>query len=295
MSSFWSWTVSIIVILHMLAYLWLLYATSKKKVEAEDDEDNTTGHVWDEDLTEYNNPLPRWWLWLFVITIVFAGAYLYVYPGLGNYQGSLNWSQGGQYQENHDKLIAARNKVYSSFIDKPTDELVKDKAALKIGRKIFAMNCSQCHGSDAEGNIGFPNLADDDWNYGGEFEQIKISISEGRKGIMPPFASILQEDGVKQVAAYVRSLTENNQRADLVKAGQEKYKMICSSCHGDDAKGKDVFGAPNLTDNIWLHGSSDIIEKVLIEGLKANMPAHKHLLDVNSIKLVTAYVYSLNR
>jgi cytochrome c oxidase cbb3-type subunit 3 len=279
----------------MLAYLWLLYATSKKKVEAEDDEDNTTGHVWDEDLTEYNNPLPRWWLWLFVITIVFAGAYLYVYPGLGNYQGSLNWSQGGQYQENHDKLIAARNKVYSSFIDKPTDELVKDKAALKIGRKIFAMNCSQCHGSDAEGNIGFPNLADDDWNYGGEFEQIKISISEGRKGIMPPFASILQEDGVKQVAAYVRSLTENNQRADLVKAGQEKYKMICSSCHGDDAKGKDIFGAPNLTDNIWLHGSSDIIEKVLTEGLKANMPAHKHLLDVNSIKLVTAYVYSLNR
>lgn len=295
MSSFWSWTVSIIVILHMLAYLWLLYATSKKKVEAEDDEDNTTGHVWDEDLTEYNNPLPRWWLWLFVITIVFAGAYLYVYPGLGNYQGSLNWSQGGQYQENHDKLIAARNKVYSSFIDKPTDELVKDKAALKIGRKIFAMNCSQCHGSDAEGNIGFPNLADDDWNYGGEFEQIKISISEGRKGIMPPFASILQEDGVKQVAAYVRSLTENNQRADLVKAGQEKYKMICSSCHGDDAKGKDIFGAPNLTDNIWMHGSSDIIEKVLTEGLKANMPAHKHLLDVNSIKLVTAYVYSLNR
>jgi cytochrome c oxidase cbb3-type subunit 3 len=295
MSNFWNWTVSIIVILHMLAYLWLLYATSKKKVETKNDEDNTTGHVWDEDLTEYNNPLPRWWLWLFVITIIFSGAYLYLYPGLGNYQGSLDWSQTGQYQANQEKLMASRNKIYSSFIDKPNDELVKDSAALKVGRKLFAMNCSQCHGSDAEGAVGFPNLADNDWNYGGEFEQIKTSIAEGRKGVMPPFASILQEDGVKQVAAYVRSLSENNQRADLVKEGHEKYKMICSSCHGDDAKGKDVFGAPNLADNIWLHGSSDIIEMVLTEGLNANMPAHKHLLDDNSIKLVTAYVYSLSQ
>lgn len=293
MSTFWSWTVTIIVILHMLAYLWLLYATSKKKVDNE--EDDTTGHVWDEDLTEYNNPLPRWWLWLFVGTIIFSGAYLYIYPGLGNYQGSINWSQEGQYQANQEKLVAARNKIYSSFIDKPVDELVKDTAALKIGSKLFAMNCSQCHGSDAEGAVGFPNLADNDWNYGGEFEDIKTSITEGRMGQMPPFISILQEDGVKQVAAYIRSFNDRNQNQRLLAQGEEKFKMICSSCHGADGKGLNEFGAPNLADNIWLHGSSDIIEKAMSKGLNGNMPAHKQLLDEDSIKLVSAFVYSLSR
>jgi cytochrome c oxidase cbb3-type subunit 3 len=278
----------------MIAYLWLLYATSKKKIDNKD-EDNTTGHVWDEDLTEYNNPLPRWWLWLFVITIVFSGAYLYAYPGLGNYQGSLNWSQEGQYKENQVKLMASRNEIYSSFIDKPINELIQDPSALKIGQKLFAMNCSQCHGSDAEGAIGFPNLADNDWNYGGEYEDIKTSITDGRIGQMPPFASILQDDGVKQVAAYIRSFNDKNQNKRLIEQGQDKFKMLCSSCHGDDAMGLDEFGAPNLTDNIWLHGSDDVIESVLTKGLNGNMPAHKHLLDENSIKLVSAFVYSLSR
>ena len=293
MSTFWSWTVTIIVVLHMLAYLWLLYATSNKKVE--NDEDETTGHVWDEDLTELNNPLPRWWLWLFIGTIIFSGAYLYIYPGLGNYQGSINWSQEGQYQANQEKLVAARNKIYSSFIDKPIDQLVQDSSALKMGKKLYAMNCSQCHGSDAEGAVGFPNLADNDWNYGGDFETIKTSITEGRISQMPPFLSILQEDGVKQVAAYIRSFTDHNQNQRLLAQGQEKFTMLCSSCHGPDGKGMNEFGAPNLTDNIWLHGSSDVIERVLEHGINGNMPAHKHLLDENSIKLVTAYVYSLSR
>lgn len=292
MSNFWHWTVIIIVVLHMLAYLWLLFATSKKKVAKNDE--NTTGHEWDG-IVELDSPMPRWWLWLFVGTIIFAGAYLYAYPGLGNYEGSLGWTQHNQFEANYKKVTDARNKSFAAFIDKPIDEMIADKKAMLIGGRIFANNCALCHGSDAQGATGFPNLADDDWNWGGDFEQVLTSVKQGRNGIMPALGPALGEDGVKQVAAYVRSLSSNGQDAALVAEGQGKFAMFCAACHGPDGKGNDLFGAPDLTDDVWLHGSSDIIETALYEGLNGQMPAHAEILDDNRVKLVAAYVYSLSQ
>ncbi len=292
MNNFWHWTVIVIVIVHLIAYIWLLLATAKKKVAKNDK--NTTGHEWDG-IVELDSPMPRWWLWLFVISIIFAAGYLYAYPGLGNYQGSLNWSQQKQFQAHYDKVTEARNKSFATFINKPIDELVNDDKAMLIGSRIFANNCALCHGSDAQGATGFPNLTDDDWNWGGDFEQILTSVKTGRNGIMPPLAPALGEEGVKQVAAYVRSLSSTEQDANLVAEGQNKFNMFCAACHGTDGKGNDMFGAPNLTDNIWLHGTSEIIETAIYEGLSGKMPAHAEILDENRVKLVAAYVYSLSK
>lgn len=293
MSEFWHWFVIAIVILHIVAYLWLLLATAKKKVPANDN--NDTGHVWDEDITELNNPLPMWWLGLFILTIIFSLAYLYLYPGLGNYQGHLNWSQEQQFSQKFADLQQARNASYQAFINKPIEEMIKDPQAMLIGERLYKANCSQCHGSDAKGATGYPNLIDQDWLYGGDYQQIYHSITEGRNGIMPIFANMLQEEGVKSVAAYVRNLSDATHLPLLAKKGKAKFEAFCTSCHGTDAKGNTLLGAPNLTDDVWLHGSSDVIETALYEGFNNKMPAHKNLLDDNSRTIIAAYIYSLNQ
>ncbi len=293
MSNFWHWTVIIVVVAHIIAYLWLLFATSKKKVDKR--ADNTTGHVWDEDLTELDNPMPRWWLWLFVITIVFSVGYLYLYPGLGNLKGSKDWTSIKEFQTSYAEVTDARNKSFAGFINKPIDELIKDEQAMLIGQRIFANNCAQCHASDAQGAVGFPNLTDDDWNWGGDHATIVTTLTDGRMGVMPAFAPALGEDGTKQVAAYVRSLSGVDHDPALAVEGEAKFAMFCAACHGPDGKGQDLFGAPNLTDDIWLYGSHEIIETALYEGLNGNMPAQKDILDENRIKLVAAYVYSLSQ
>mgnify|MGYP000442179551 FL=1 len=293
MSNFWHWTVIIVVIGHILAYLWLLFATAKKKTDKR--EDNTTGHVWDDDLRELDNPMPRWWLWLFVITIVFSIGYLYAYPGLGNMKGSLEWSSINEFETHYQEVTDASNQSFAGFIDKPINDLIADQQAMLIGQRLFANNCAQCHASDAKGAMGFPNLVDDDWNWGGDFETILTSIKQGRVGVMPAFAPALGEDGTQEVAAYVRSLSGLDHDAELAAAGQPKFGMFCAACHGPEGKGQEMFGAPNLTDDIWLHGSADAIQTALYEGFNNNMPAQLDLLDENRVKLVAAYVYSLSQ
>ena len=293
MSNFWHWTVIIVVIGHILAYLWLLFATAKKKTDKR--EDNTTGHVWDDDLRELDNPMPRWWLWLFVITIVFSLGYLYAYPGLGNMKGSLEWSSINEFETHYQEVTDARNQSFAGFIDKPIDALIADQQAMLIGQRLFANNCAQCHASDAKGAMGFPNLTDDDWNWGGDFETILTTIKQGRVGVMPAFAPAHGEDGTQEVAAYVRSLSGLDHDAELAAAGQPKFGMFCAACHGPEGKGQEMFGAPNLTDDIWLHGSADAIQTALYEGFNNNMPAQLDLLDENRVKLVAAYVYSLSQ
>lgn len=293
MSNFWHWTVIIVVVAHIIAYLWLLFATSKKKVDKR--ADNTTGHVWDEDLTELDNPMPRWWLWLFVITIVFSVGYLYLYPGLGNLKGSKDWTSIKEFETSYAEVTDARNKSFAGFINKPIDELIKDEQAMLIGQRIFANNCAQCHASDAQGAVGFPNLTDDDWNWGGDHATIVTTLTDGRMGVMPAFAPALGEEGTKQVAAYVRSLSGIDHKPSLAAEGEAKFGMFCAACHGADGKGQELFGAPNLTDDIWMYGSHEIIETALYEGLNGNMPAQKDILDENRIKLVAAYVYSLSQ
>lgn len=293
MSSFWHWTVTIVVIAHIIAYCWLLFATAKKKTDKR--ADNTTGHVWDDDITELDNPMPRWWLWLFVATIIFSIIYLILYPGLGNYDGTKEWTQQGRFEANYQKVVDAREEIYAAFINKPVDEMIQDDTAMLLGQRIYANNCAQCHASDAQGGYGYPNLTDDNWKWGGEFDTIIQTISNGRTGIMTPWAGPLGEDGVKQVAAYVRSLSGIDHDAQLAESGAAKFQMFCVACHGPEGKGNQMLGAPDLTDDVWLYGSHEIIETALYEGLQGYMPPQNEVLDEHQIKLVAAYVYSLSR
>ena len=295
MSSGWSIWIIVIVALHIIGYSWLLYSTSKMKEDDHKDGD-TTGHVWDG-IEEYNNPLPKWWLYMFILTIVFSVVYLILYPGMGNYKGTLNWTQEGAWAEENTVVLEKRAKLFSTFINKSIPEMTKDVKAMEIGERLFANHCSSCHGSSAQGAVGYPNLADNDWLYGGEPATIQQSIAGGRNGVMPPWGAALGEDGVKQVAAYVRDFSEKGQDTVLVAEGQKKFAMFCVACHGADAKGVQVLGGPNLTDNTWLHYDYENLEKVnsiIAEGISGKMPKHSELLDDNSIKVLAAYVYSLS-
>jgi len=254
----------------------------------------TTGHQWDG-IEEYNNPLPRWWLFMFVFTIIFAVGYLVLYPGMGNYKGTLDWTQENEWAKENQEVLAKRAELFSTFIDKPIPEMIQDEKAMAIGERLFANHCSTCHGSDAQGAVGFPNLTDNDWLYGGEPDTLVQTITNGRNGVMPAWGSALGDDGVKQVAAYVRNFSEQGQDEELVNEGQKKFAMFCVACHGTDAKGNHLLGAPDLTDNIWLHSfDSGLIESILYDGISGKMPAHGELLDDGSIKVLAAYVYSLS-
>jgi len=293
MSSGWSLFIIVIVIAHIVGYAYLLFSTSKMKAENYKPGE-TTGHEWDG-IEEYNNPLPRWWLYMFVLTILFAIAYLILYPGMGNYKGTLGWSEEGAWEAENKEVLAKRAELFSTFIDKPIPDMIHDKKAMAIGERLFANHCSTCHGSDAQGAVGFPNLTDNDWLYGGEPNTLVQTITNGRHGVMPAWGAALGDDGVKQVAAYVREFSEKGQNEVLVSEGQKKFAMFCVACHGADAKGNHLLGAPNLTDDIWLHSfDSGMIETILMQGTSGKMPAHAALLDNGSIKVLAAYVYSLS-
>lgn len=293
MTNFWSWWIIIIVVIHIIGYAYLLHATSTMKADGHK-QGETTGHEWDG-IEEYNNPLPRWWFHLFILTIVFAVGYLAYYPGMGNYKGISEWTSVKAWQEENDKVLAKRAELFSTFIGKPIPEMIKDEKAMAIGERLFANHCSTCHGSDAQGAVGFPNLADNDWLYGGDPATLITSITNGRNGVMPPWGAALGEDGVNQVSTYVRNMSEEGQDAALVAEGKTKYGMFCMACHGTDGTGNLMLGAPNLTDNTWLHSyDSSRIESIVNDGISGEMPAHGELLDESSIKVLAAYVYSFN-
>jgi cytochrome c oxidase cbb3-type subunit 3 len=292
-NTFWANYVAILTGLSIVACALLLIFTGKKKVIAASD--NTTGHVWDEDLKEMNNPLPMWWVGLFVITIVFAILYLFLYPGLGQREGSLNWSSRNQYDAEVAKANEALQPLYARFDAMPVEELAKDGKAKAIGERLFMNNCAQCHGSDANGSKGFPNLTDGDWLYGGQPEQIKHTITKGRNGVMPPMAQAVgNADDVRNLANYVLSLS--NSPHDNVRAQLGKSKFVsCAACHGPDGKGMQAVGAPNLTDKVWLHGWGEQSVISMINGGKNNlMPAQEGRLTPSQIHVLTAYVWGLS-
>ncbi len=292
-SNFWSVYVAAISIVSIVACLLLLWFSGKAKAMTAND--NTTGHVWDGDLREMNNPLPRWWVWLFIITIVFALVYLALYPGLGNYAGKLGWSSTGQHRaemEKGDKEVAP---LYAKFGGMKPEDVVKDAQAMAIGERLFMNNCSQCHGSDARGSKGFPNLTDGDWLHGGTPEIIKETMTKGRIGNMPPMAAAVgTPDDVKNVAHYVLSLS--NSPHDSLKAALGKSKFVaCAACHGMDGKGNPALGAPNLTDDIWLHGWGENAIVAMINNGKVNqMPAQADKLSESQIHVLASYVWGLS-
>ena len=292
-SQFWDVYIAILSLVSIVACALFLKSQSVRKIPGAAP---TTGHTWDEDLAEYNNPLPRWWSWLFYITIVFAIAYLVLYPGLGSWRGALGWSQVTQLEQE----LAAADKRFGPMYDKfaaiDLETLSKNPDALAIGQKLFLNNCAQCHASDGGGSRGFPNLTDRDWLWGGEPATIKATIANGRTGTMPAFGPALGEQGVKDVAHYVMSLSGLTHDSLRKARGEPTFKSTCAACHGPEGKGNPALGAPNLTDRIWLHGSAEpVIIETITRGRTSQMPAHKDLLSEAKIHLLTAYVLSLSQ
>jgi cytochrome c oxidase cbb3-type subunit 3 len=292
-NSGWSWYVIAIVVGGLAFCMFVLMVASKHRPMAND---NTTGHLWDEDLRELNNPLPRWWLWLFVITVIFAAVYLALYPGLGSSKGAFSWTSVGQYNAEQDKARAAMAPVYAKYVSMSAEDLAKDPAAMGIGERLFVNTCAGCHGSDARGSKGFPNLTDNDWLYGGTHDKIKETITGGRQGMMPPMAAAIGGgENVRNVANYVLSLSGSPHNAVYAQLGKEKFTAVCAACHGADGKGNQAMGAPNLSDKIWLHGWGEQAIMNMINNGKTNvMPAHASRLNPEQIHVLGAYVWSLS-
>jgi cytochrome c oxidase cbb3-type subunit 3 len=290
-SEFWSWFV---IAITGGGIIWLFYLLrGNNKVEGEPGV--PTGHVWDENLEELNNPLPRWWLIMFYVTILFSIVYLVIYPGMGSFKGMLGWSQVEQYEEEVKAADDEFGPVFAQFEQTPIPELADNAAAMKAGERLFVNYCAVCHGSDARGAPGFPNLRDDDWLYGGEPEQIVASIMSGRNGVMPGWEGPLGgEQGVNAVAEYVMSLSGRDVDQALAEEGKAKY-AICVGCHMQDGTGNQALGAPDLTDNVWLYGGSPrAIKESIAKGRNGNMPAHAEFLGKAKSHVLGAYVYSLS-
>jgi len=292
-NDFWSLYVAGLTLVSIIACVILLWISGTTKVNAS--ADNTTGHVWDGDLKEMNNPLPKWWVYLFVITVIFALAYGALYPMFGKYQGALGWSSQGQHQAEVKKVQEAIAPLYARFTSMTPEQLAGEAQALAIGERLFMNNCAQCHGSDARGARSFPNLTDGDWLYGGDPAIIKTTITQGRNGVMPPMAAAVGgPEDVRNVAHYVLSLSGSPH--DSVRAAQGKSKFgACAACHGMDGKGNQTMGAPNLTDNTWLHGwGEEAVVRAVTNGFNNHMPAQSTKLNADQIHVLTAYVWSLS-
>jgi cytochrome c oxidase cbb3-type subunit 3 len=291
MSNFWGWFISIITVINIVGCLWLIRWTSKKAPGEQD----TTGHVWDGDLKEFNNPLPRWWLWTFYLTIAFAIGYLVIYPGMGKFGGTSGWTQAGQY----DKEVAAAESLYGQLFARMAatdiETLSRDQEALRAGHNLFVNNCAMCHGSDGRGARSFPNLTDGEWMYGGDPASIEMTITMGRTGVMPAWGPALGEEGVREVAEYVLELNGRDYDAALASAGSEKFAMFCAACHGPQGKGNQALGAPDLTNDIWLHsGSREGITQTITNGVTNRMPPQGEILGKDRVHVLAAYVYSLS-
>lgn len=292
-ANFWSVYVAGFTLAGMLACLVLLWVTARKKVAAT--ADNTTGHVWDEDLTEMNNPMPRWWMWLFVLTIVFSFLYLAAYPGLGTYEGGLGWTSKAAYEGEVGRADKELAPLYAQFTARKVEEVAGDPQAMAIGERLFMNNCAQCHGSDARGSKGFPNLSDTDWLHGGSPGKIAESITTGRTGTMPPMAAAVgSAEDVKNVAHYVLALSNSPHDSLRAQLGKSRF-TACAACHGMDGKGNAALGAPNLTDDTWLHGyGEEAIVQIVNHGKTNTMPAQQGKLTEAQIHVLASYVWGMS-
>jgi cytochrome c oxidase cbb3-type subunit 3 len=292
MSAFWNLWIVILTSITIVGVTWVLFANRKREEQPADEK---TGHSYDG-IEEYDNPLPAWWFYMFVITIVWGVGYLVIYPGMGNFPGLLGWTQVQQ----HEREVAAAEEKFQAMRDRylalPVEEIAGDPAVRKMGMRMFANNCAQCHGGDAKGSYGFPNLTDTEWLFGGSASDIKTSIAEGRQAAMPAWGSVIGEQGVTDVTAYVLSINGREADSASAKAGEQVFQTYCVACHGADATGNPALGAPNLKDGIWLYGgNAEQISHSVRAGRNGVMPAHKDALSEDKIHILAAYVYGLSR
>lgn len=275
----------------LLGLYFLTYRKSTKR-RSEDE----PGHVWDEDLAELHNPLPRWWVIMFYLTMIFAVVYLALYPGLGSLHSMLGWSSKRQYQEEMHAASERYGPLFERFASTPIETLSVDPEARAMGERLFAAYCATCHGADARGGVGFPNLTDDDWLYGGDPKSIETTILDGRRGAMPPWGSVLGDEGIEAVTQYVLSLSGRSTSKKQVEAGKAKFQQLCVACHGPLGRGNPRLGAPNLTDDIWLYGgNATVIAQTVSHGRQGTMPAHRDFLGTAKVHLLAAYVHGLGQ
>lgn len=292
MTAGWSWFIIIVSLANVAGVVWLLLATSR--AVATDAAAGKTTHVWDSDLTELNNPLPRWWFWMFILSVVFSLAYLVLYPGLGAWRGTLGWSQNGQHTAEVNAARAQQAPRYARFAAMPLEQLAGDPDAMGEARSLFANGCAGCHGSDARGAPGFPDLTDADWLFANDPDTLVTTIGAGRLGVMPGWQAALTDAGVDEVVAYVQSLSGTAVNPDLIEAGAARFATLCVACHGADGRGNHLLGAPNLADTVWLYGGDTRSLRISIgEGRQNQMPAHDALLGRDRVRLLAAYVLSL--
>lgn len=288
--------------INIVACLWLMWWTARTRgsqhaapPSPQNTDTEKTGHVWDGDLEEYNNPMPRWWLGLFILTVLFGAGYLAFFPGLGNFAGTLGWSQTGQYDSEVAQARAQLEERLAAVKNKPLRELAADASAMATAKNLFGANCSTCHGSDARGAKGFPNLTDGDWLWGDAENTVYESIASGRHGVMPGLGAALGAEGVNEVASYVVSLSGREAPADWIAAGKTRFEAMCVACHGANAQGNPLLGAPNLTDKTWLHGGDfATVRATITQGRDNQMPAHLDMLGEAKVRLLAAYVLSLS-
>ena len=294
-SNYWSIFVAVVSVLGIVYCALLLWFSSQVKVQVHNPDDLTTGHIWDETLQEMNNPLPRWWLWLFILTMVFAVFYYIAYPGLGSFGGQLGWTSQNEYDQEITQANKALEPIYAAFDAQAPEQLAGDPKAMAVGERLFMNNCSQCHGSDARGSKGFPNLTDKDWLHGGSPDKINETITKGRVGQMPPMAAAVgTPEDVRNVSQYVLSMSGSPHDSVRAALGQSKFGA-CAACHGADGKGNQALGSANLTDKVWLHGwGAEAIVSMINAGKINQMPAQDGRLTPSQIHVLTAYVWGFS-
>ncbi|MDR7099040.1 cytochrome c oxidase cbb3-type subunit 3 [Lysobacter niabensis] len=300
MSAAWSWYVIAIIVLNIVGCAWLLWWTAKRRPGDPKPED--TSHVWDGDITEYNKPLPKWWINLFWITLIFGIGYIAWYPGFGNFAGYGKWTSQQEHDHSKAAYDAKLEETFAPYKGQPINVLAANGDAVKLGRSIFNNTCATCHGSSATGAIGYPNLTDDIWHWGGTPDKVLETVLDGREGVMPEWGTVLTgmggDNAVDYVIAYVRTLSNPDKSLYndyMASQGKKLYEGICVACHGVDGKGNQAMGAPDLTDDYWLYGNStEALRQTIAKGRHGSMPAHRALLGETRVRLVAAYVWSLS-
>lgn len=289
MTQTWHWFVVIGTFLSLAVMVWLLLANRRTSDQSD------TGHEWDG-IQELDNPLPMWWVYMFLISVVFALGYMALFPGLGNYDGALDWSSQAKHERAAQEFAAQFDPLYEKLSGLSDEALLADPQVQQIGRRLFLNNCSTCHGINAQGGEGFPNLHDEEWLYGDDLATVTQTLLGGRAGAMPGWEAALQESGVDEVSHYVLSLSGSEHDAALAEKGAKHYQIYCVACHQADGSGNRILGAPNLTNDIWLYGGSfEAIKYSVAVGRNGRMPAQADVLGPERTRILAAYVVGLNQ
>lgn len=303
MTTFWSLYITVLTVGSLIALLWLVFAT--RSGQSSNTTDQTMGHAFDG-IEEYDNPLPKWWFLLFVGTIVFAAGYLVLYPGLGNWKGILpgydgGWTQDKQWEREEALAKDKYGPIFAKYAAMSVEEVAKDPQAMKMGERLFATYCSICHGSDAKGAAGFPNLTDNDWRWGGTAQDIETTILGGRHAAMPAWGEVLGDKGVQDVAAFVTAQLDGRKlpegvTAENVDNGGKLFATTCVACHGPEGKGNPIMGAPDLTHpGAFIYGSSYAqLQQTIRYGRQGQMPAQEQYLGKDKVHILAGYIYNIS-